>query len=729
MTQQSRDIRTRVGYEIAKGENSPDAVVAANTKIAGSYKPVSLAVTDLGADIIALNPQLQRMIAAEQQVASVGQVVASAQTQAANATVQHANATRLAAVALQTQGAEVQDLTNLYAALEQQERRAAEAGSQVAANAPYTNSAGNLSTGFGTLRAAGSALGTLSSNPAGSQAAALVGLTAEMGAFGAVVGLGAIAVKAVTAAEEARTKAAEDAAAALNQIADLASSGATSEEIREQIAQEEQRRAVLTQTQEALQEYSDRLDTINSVYTSGSISAEEYKFQIEALGQGVDTLTGGAVTAAGGVLDLNQLLNKNKESIDGVNTQIALHNLALNTEQVAYNDATAAAELFADQLAEATAETTSNILGMAQLAVQIENQTAEARAKAADALKVEILTLERFRDTVPQTEESLNNLNDQIELAREKLDAYAATTRTYADFIAEQQQRQETLNEATRNYLDAQEAIGEANSKVAAAQQAVALGAQEHADAISKIATEQTARETDVRRKADQQSEEDTAQHLRRIQEIEARYANDAEAAVGNRDALALYKAQQQRTTELDKEQAAYDERQTALQTQLDEQLDAVKDAGKKAADAEAENYRKREQQLQRALQDAQQEQNQANQLALAYERQINSIDLNEKIAHKNRLKGAEAVANNAELNDAITQANALVSVASYGRVTAVNEFRGMVNDMIAIVRGASYGIGGAAGSGPGGYAAMSTAGVQKIVDARVKKIVLSAAR
>lgn len=701
MTQQSRDIRTRVGYEIAKGENSPDAVVAANTKIAGSYKPVSLAVTDLGADIIALNPQLQRMIAAEQQVASAGQVVASAQTQAANATVQHANATRLAAVALETQGMEVQDLTSLYAALEQQERKAAAAANDVA-GAQTDGRVGGVSTGFNTLRAAGSAVANIGGGQGVTQAASLIGL-AELGP--AAVAIGAVGVALKLATDNA-DKAADAIAASAEAYQNVATAALTT--TTEQLESERDALQLRVALQEQLAQQANQA-VVNYVRSTESFGLANLALD-------------------GTYKGLTQAVNAANATLTATQDELNAYNLVLLDNGAAAADAAADLEEFQDQLAEATAATTDKILGMAQLTVQIENQTAEARAQAADALKVEILTLERFRDTVPQTEESLNSLNDQIDLAREKLDAYAATTRTYADFIAEQTARQDTLNEATRNYLDAQEAIGVANQKVAAAQQAVAQGAQEHADAIAKIATEQTTREAQARRKADQQTEENTAQHLRRIQEIEARYANDAEAAVGNRDALALYKAQQQRTTELDKEQAAYDERQTALQTQLDEQLAAVKEAGKKAADAEAENYRKREQQLQRALQDAQQEQNRANQLALAYERQINSIDLNEKIEHKNRLKNAEFIANASELNTAVIHNQSLVNIAAGGAQVVESIWSAMWNNLARIAQYQGY-LGGAAGGGPGSSSAFSTTGVQKIVDARVKKIVQSAAR
>ena len=64
----------------------------------------------------------------------------------------------------------------------------------------------------------------------------------------------------------------------------------------------------------------------------------------------------------------------------------------------------------------------------------LERQTSEQRQQVIDNLRSKSSHW-NDPDTTPQTAESLSNLNDQIDLARDKLDAVSSITFTYGDFL------------------------------------------------------------------------------------------------------------------------------------------------------------------------------------------------------------------------------------------------------------------------------------------------------
>jgi hypothetical protein len=727
MTQQTnKAIRTSVGWVYDK--TSEQVVVAGGQKVAATFQNVADATKGFSADVLALNPELAKLAQAEQVVAGSAGAVASANTAAATAA-----RSRLSAIAQEK--VEVQDLTRLYASLEQQQL----------ANAAVadTASSGGSSLGRNITRVGRGIFnlpdvplgGGLSSTMlsrglmAGGAGVDALGLTvAQLGLLGAVGGVAAIALMAVNKSQEEATKSANDYADALERTA-----GMTSEDVRGQIKDQEDLLASYRAGRETLQGFKDQLNAISNApgareaALSPDVAVQEaFQAQFTAVFDAASAASGTFIDSTG---DINAALEEADTRISEAERQLGFLNVTLESTPVKAADAQAAIETFQDQLAEATAETTNKILSMAQLSVQIENQSAEAREQSMDALRVEILTLERFRDTVPQTEESLNNLNDQIDLAREKLDAYAAVTRTYGDYIAQQEAVQKNFNDSFEAMGAAQEKYGQALEKVNEAQERLNVSQAEHEEKLQKIDDDATAKAEEARKKSNEKAEEDERKHLQRIAEIEQRYNYDAEAAVGNRDALALYKAQQKRQEDLDKEQANYAERQKVLETQLDGQLETIREAAKKAADTETASYNKRQAQLERALRDAQAERDRWDSVARAYERQANIAEVNDKLQHLANMKTIKAVNDASEVNAEYAHAREIRDAAAYGRVGVFNEVALMFGDIQALARSyrGSNGLGGPyTGSQSGG---VNTGVVEKIVDKRVAKIVKSAYR
>lgn len=723
MTQQTnKAIRTSVGWVYDK--TSEQVVVAGGQKVAATFQNVADATKGFSADVLALNPELAKLAQAEQAVAGSTGAMASA-----NAAATTATNSRLAALAREK--VEVQDLTSLYAALE---------GQQVASSAAANGAGRSLGS---NITRAGRGLFNLPDVPLGGGVSSTVlsrglilggagvdalGLTvAQLGVLGVVGGAAALALTAVNSAQEEATESAKKYVDALERVA-----GMTSDDIRKQIDDQEALLESYRAGRATLQGFKEQLEAIGNApgareaALSPDIAVQEaFQAQFKAV---FDDASAASGTFIDSTMDINAALSDADTRIEEAERQLGFLNVTLSTTPVAAADAQAAIDTFAEQLADATAETTSKILSMAQLSVQIENQSAEAREQSMDALRVEILTLERFRDTVPQTEESLNNLNDQIDFAREKLDAYAAVTRTYGDYIAQQEAVQKNYNDSFEAMGAAQEKYGQALEKVNEAQERLNVSQAEHAEKLQQIDDDAGAKAEEARKKSNEKAEEDERKHRQRIAEIEQRYNYDAEAAVANRDALALYKAQQKRQEDLDKEQTNYAERQKVLETQLDEQLETIKEAAKKAADTETASYNKRQAQLERALRDAQAERDRWDSVARAYERQANIAEVNDKLQHLANMKTIKAVSDANEVNAEYAHAREIRDAAAYGRVGVINEVALMFGDIQALARSyrSSGGLGGAAGGGP---RTLTESMVVPIVNKQVARIVKSAYR
>lgn len=477
------------------------------------------------------------------------------------------------------------------------------------------------------------ALGSLAGGSPGlSDAARIVSVTAAFGPMGLAAGAAAIAVKAVTDAETARAKAAQDAADALKNIASGAAGG-TTESINKEIQQQQAQKSVLDDVQKSLSFYNEELKSAKTNLDRGQISQEEYTTVVGQIGDEVDKLTGGAVTASGGVVDLNKLLDDNKQSTDAVTIKIGGLNIELGTAAVAANNAAAALEK--------QSKLQVSVVGLIQKADQMTDDQRLAREKEIER-EIE-LNREALGSGQLTGDAKAVILQQDRDLNIEYKSLITAQS-TYAQGLLDEENEKKRITDATNNYLDAVTKEGEAEVAVAKAQQDLAGAAADHAAQLVQINQDEHAKEADDRKKAAQTAAEDAQKEQDRLQEIRQQGAQQHEADVGNRDALANYKDKQATDTQLSKEEKTYNTQEAQLQAHLTETLDADKAAQKKAEQTENTSYTKRYNQLLQSLNDAQIAESRAAGLAAAYQAQANQNRLVMEVNHQNALIGTTQI-------------------------------------------------------------------------------------
>lgn len=713
---QNKDIRTRVGYTV--DQSSIAAVQAANQKVALSVGSVSIAANELSADLLALNPQLARLVTAEQAVAQ--------------ATTANSASVRATTAALGREKVQVDNLTDSYENLERQKRTSQgirDIGMQTipepslgdfGVNDNGGRSVGQNITRFGRgLFNAPDVGGSTTIARASIAGGAIVDkLGLSIGQVGAAAGIAAplaigfaVAVDRVSEATQAGERRLEAALSAqqayYNAVANL-STQSVQERLTELRREQEAQQQALNNARGALEQNFQELQS----RIGGQVT-----FVGDALARVFDNQIG--------LGTLREAVEEAETQLNSTTDEITRLEQGLQGNAFAANDAAEAEERLREIREAATEAIMQAQMQYADAFVRGEQLTTEARLAEIASLERQKESYERLIASGRQSTDEIQALNDKIDGLDNQIAGLLDASSAYADALAVQETRQEAFNEAFEGMGDALEKVEAASKKVMDIQERIGENDAEHAADMERIDTESKVKEEDARKKADIKAEEDLRKHLQKVAEIEQHYAYEAEAAVGSRDALALYKAQQKRAEDLNKEQTAYDEQQKALQTQLDEQLETIKEANKKAADAEEDSYRKRQAKLQRALQDAQSERDYWDSVAKAFERQANIGEVNDKLAHLADMKRAQSVANINEVNAEYSHAAMMREAAAYGRVGVYNEVAGLFNDIRTLAASARGGLGGAAGGGPGGMS--DTKSVERIVDRRVVKMVKAA--
>ncbi len=446
-----------------------------------------------------------------------------------------------------------------------------------------------------------------------------------------------------------------------------------------------------------------------------------------ALGQ-----LGGAIAEGLGVSPANQL----KTQLDDLNKQFTANDLTavrltqgLAANAFAANDAAAAEEKLAEARKAADDRITQTELDRAHAAADAMKMTAAERQKEADSIEAEITALEEFQATLDSGSPAAKQLNVEITDLENRLTEITGVTHSWADTLADIDQRAESVN----NLFDALTKEGEAEQKVAEARQAVADAATDHADKLRSIDADEADKEAADRAKAAQQAEDDQAKHLQKLADIDKQYATDHEAAVGNRDALANYQAAQKRDDATTKENEAYALQEQQLQAHLDDQLAQDRAAQQKQIAEENASYNKRNAQLIRALNDAQVEESRAAGRALAYQRQANDAQLNERIRANNNVAAVQQNANSALVSNTIQTQSAILSAVYYGSSSVQTAFINLMGSLTQIVQSTTLtpyiGIGN-----PGGHSLIGGAGspdsyIRGIVDNQVARMMRDANR
>lgn len=438
------------------------------------------------------------------------------------------------------------ETTNLTSATDKaiaSEERLAQA---VAKTAQASAAGGGLDKARQIAGVAGGVASTVGGGQAVSAVSSILGLTAALGPLGAVAGTGVVAIKAVTDAEAARAEAAKNTADALNEIYSGAV-GQTTEAIQQQINGLSQQRA----------------------------SLEQGKAFLESL-QGQADQNFGFVNITGTSVRLSDVLAENATAIEDVNKQIVIHTAQLDTEAVAQADAAAAAQLFADQLAEATAKTTQAQLDEAQRAVEIQQMTKEQRDKEVTSIAEEITALEHYIDTHALTEDAYNDLTDQLDKLQNRTEELTGTTLTYADVLAQIEERERALSQQTDNYFDALAREGEIRGRIAAITQEITAAQEEYISASRDLLANRNDQIAEAELAAGERRAEIAKDTQDRIAEIEAQAAVDRAEATGYRDADALRKANEREAQQKKQTEKSEDKQLDSIDTALEKQERAI---------------------------------------------------------------------------------------------------------------------------------------------------------
>lgn len=527
-----------------------------------------------------------------------------------------------------------------------QTTQAAAATNQLAAS--YKNAAdgalrlaradNTIGSGFGTVRSLGSAVGQISGmGEAGGVVGAVAGLGVELGAVGVGLGVATLAFRALNEETKRITE-------ATKRRLDV------EEDLRRQL-EEASRRDAEDRLAQAVEDRRLAQANLDNLRTSNrQIVTSQGEILQEALGIATGGIFGGGIRKGfeEQQRELEQIVIDSTAAIDYWNQVIEDNSTAVNT-------AAEAQRTYIDQTLE------------------INQMTREERDKRVQEIGVEIGILKDFRAQEAEGSDLYVELTRRLEDLQAKMTNLITSSTTFADVLKAQQDAQKGFDDAFKNMGDAIADAGRAAEKLLDIREQMAEAEGEHTDKLREIADDAREREADARADAAKQAEDDLRKHNERLAEIERQFAIDRETAVGNRDALALYRAQQQRDEDVLKENTAFAEQQQALQEHLDEQLAQIIEAQREQEDSEKKSYDRRHRQLQRSLQDALNEQNRAASLALAYQRQAHEAQQRQQDAANTLRLMSQNFYQSAAANAAVTHQNTLISINNFG-ATAVEQ-------------------------------------------------------
>lgn len=297
-----------------------------------------------------------------------------------------------------------------------------------------------------------SSAGRLLGSQAGGQDVSAIGsvvrLTAAFGPFGAALGVGLAAVNAVTQAEAAHAKEAQDDADKLSAIAAGAAEG-TTDSITKQIAVQQANQATLKDAQSQLTLYNDELKNLRANYDGVNVTSDEYNTNIKNLESEYDKITATTHDWGSKVLDFSGLLTDNQAAIDQSKTKVDGLNVELGTQAVKTNDAAAASQAAADaeqkltdarnaEIKAADDRITQSQVTSGQNVVDAQGMTATQRASTISSLQAQQAALESYVQNNYLSAAATKQLNDQITDMSNHIVDLQGVSISYTDVIAQQ---------------------------------------------------------------------------------------------------------------------------------------------------------------------------------------------------------------------------------------------------------------------------------------------------
>lgn len=432
-------------------------------------------------------------------------------------------------------------------------QQAVSANNALAASIDRVNASQRAGAALSGARGVAGTAGGLASLVGGSQAASaassILGLTAQLGPLGLAAGVATVAIKAASDAEASRAEAAKNFADAV-----AATAGLTSDELQKQIDAERDRIAAFDESKTVLQDFRDRIQLQNDAYNFGVSSQAEFTNNIGIIARELHVFSGGAIKLSD---DLNYM-------VSNVN-------------------------LLDSAIGEAQTRIDASSKNIAFLGVQMGT----AAVAANDAAVAEEEYTKALKEGEEERTKALKSASDAINAGLQDLAA-----------------AQKAVEEATARTAEAQQALTDALADHRDNQRRIILDQYEaEAKALETFNEGQAEARADNAKAVEQLNED----HARRLLQINERYTQANAEAVGNRDALAAYRAKVARDTELKEENRAYADQKKALdkalaeqlqvlQKRYDQQLRAAREAAQKAIAAEQDRYDKQYRNLTDAL-------------------------------------------------------------------------------------------------------------------------------
>ena len=395
--------------------------------------------------------------------------------------------------ALQTQAVEVQDLTDLYQALDEQAQQASSATHNVGAmGGPTAASSSDSGISAQQLGSRAAGIGSILGSAAGGGALRDIGqfiqLGATLGPFGVAAGLAAVALKSATEAEQKRTEAAKAYIDAVS-----ASAGETSADIQKQIDTEKARQAsikeaidtdtaygkaidenrakqdqlakdiaaaqangtyggsfdTLTPEQAATrQELKQRGDDLNTTFIA--LNAQIYDTTKGALGfkDGLGAFVGSSDEFAGVLKTGRDQLKTSTDNLGFLNTQ-------MGTAAVAAADAAAAQKALSDAL----------VAGVEQ-SIQSDHLTKAQRDEKIASDQRDIETLNALINSSGLTADAEQQLKDKRDALTQEVTSLTNVTTSYADTLKAEEDAKASLKSQTDAYFDALQNEGKARDEL-----------------------------------------------------------------------------------------------------------------------------------------------------------------------------------------------------------------------------------------------------------------------
>ena len=263
-----------------------------------------------------------------------------------------------------------------------------------------------------------------------------------------------------------------------------------------------------------------------------------------------------------------------------------------------------------------------------EASLQVQQMTSQERDARISEINYELYQMQRYSNAGIDLGQTTGEMAERAKQLEGELFVLQNTTESFADRAEATALRLEAITEANDNYLDGLEQWGKARDALTKAQQAYDKALLDSIQDQQKIREDAAEKEADITRKqADKLADLETnhgekradiiADYLNSIAEANEKFGVSQANAVGERDALAALRAEQQRIEEIKKAQkqadkqnadtdAQYKKQATQAQKQADEQMANARRQAERALQLETQRNNAELQTRQWALQQAQ---------------------------------------------------------------------------------------------------------------------------